>query len=447
MHSTLRNRPVAADGVWRCVLRPLSAVLLLGLSSVCGPQAAEAAEAANVVDLTEKQPVSLEAPPSWSWGKFHFATRAAAGAIYDDNIQASTVNPKSDLRWTLSPELRILGGDTLLDQYGVVPGLNAASFVSPNYLVTTDPESWPAPFMMANYRAQENIYTRNSGLDGLDQFALINAVYPLTRLALGLKANYNIENQTTLAEGLVVNSSSYGTTLSGGYQLGAKSSVELSLSQATATYDSPNLFAFREWSADLWSNYRATDYLVLGLGLGGGMIDVFKSSLYGQTYEHLLLRGIYRTSERTDVSATFGADYRQFNSGTANTFSPYISVGGNWRITDYTTANISAIYQNQPSASYGINYTRTGFTLGGRQKIGDNMGVSLSFGYYMIDYTGGGRGVVRTTSTSYFTANAGYDINLTQYLRGRAYYQFYTVDYTTSSYDRNQVGLQLTWGF
>ena len=428
--------------VWR---RQAQTYFCFLLSAFCFA-AARAADT-NTVDLTGKRPFSLNQPPAWTWGGFNFATRATMGALYDDNIQASPIAPKADLKWELAPELYILGGDTVRDPYGYQSTRVMAARVNPSYLVTSEPDTWPGAFVFADYRAQENVYTRYSEFDGLDHHALVNGVYPLRRLALGLKGNVDVENQTTAAEGVVVNSVRYGTSVSGGYLLGGRSSIEATFAQATSTYDDPRLFGSREWSLETWLNYLKSDNLSLGVGAGGGWINVFQDSRFDQTYEHLLLRGIYRTSELTDVNATAGVDYRQFNNGAQPAFSPYVAIGGNWRISPQASVSAQAFYHNQPSISYGVNYSQAGLSLGGTQKIADNMDVSLSLVYYHINYSATGAQALTQLSGDYYGVNAAYGINFTRALRGNVYYQYYTIGYTTYSYARNQVGVQVVWGF
>ena len=166
----------------------------------------------------EKNPLELRVGP------FNLHPRLVAGLTYDDNILFSTantaVNPKeSDTIWSVQPALQAVAGDdadliALRDQHVDILSL------SPGGLIVQRPENWPGKLFILDYGPRFQIYDKYTANNSIDQLGTLNFLWPMSKLILGFKQDYQLEKTTLIEAGQRAQVENISSALSAAYQFG-----------------------------------------------------------------------------------------------------------------------------------------------------------------------------------------------------------------------------------
>ena len=378
-------------------------------------------------------------------GPVDFHPRASAGVVADDNILFTSANKKSDLAWTFQPGMQaVVGDDAALiayrDRNNDVLGLN------PGGLIVQPPETWPGKIFMLDYAPRFKYYDRYTAYDAVDEFGTLNFLWPMNRLILGLRQDYQSQKALIIEAGNLATTETISTELSAAYQIGDKTSLESDFRRISTGYDLPNLIGYTEYNTEDWFNYALTESMPVSLGVLAGYDDV-AANQQNETYEQLRARVRYTLTEKLTFDASGGGEMREFQNGKADTLTPVFNVAGYYRPTERTSLSLNGYRQQYASILNGYNYTTTGAMLGVRQEMTDRFTADLNAGYYSLSYeavTSPNPGY----SDGYCTAQLGLDVKIIRHLTGHLFYNLLNCQsHNAGDLNRNQIGLNVTLSY
>ena len=230
---------------------------------------------------------------------------AAVNALYDDNLFITDTNPQSDLKWTLSPGVTIVKGDVSTYLPGAVTLTQVRDLL--DYSLVDDSDR-PQRYVALDYTPGINFYTKNSGLNDVDEFAGFSAGYAFARLAVGLDQDYSHEQEKNNEVGTLLMRDLYETKIRTRYELTERSTFEVNGKYTLLDYpDDPQYQGFQQFQNENWYNRQVGAKVNAGFGLGFGL--VFPQVGASQTFEQAAVRGIYRVTGKMDIRVTLGAEY------------------------------------------------------------------------------------------------------------------------------------------
>jgi hypothetical protein len=368
----------------------------------------------------------------------------AVTAMYDDNLFISHTNPVSDLEWTFSPGLTVVAGD--VSTY--LPGsLTLAQVRDLLDYSLVDDSAKPRRFVGVDYTPSMNVFTEHSVNNNVDQRAGFSAGYAFSRLALGLDQDYSRVAEKDNQVGTRVTQVLYETRLRTRYEITDRSNLEVNGKYDLLEYDPPTYQGFQEFRNENWFNRQVGGKADAGLGLVLGF--AFPDAQANQTYQQLLLRGVYRLTGKLDLRLSAGAEYRQYQSGRSDTLDPVVSVAGIYQASENTTFTLDVHRLDSPSPFGDYNYVTLGVYAGVQQKVAGRWSVGLAGGYDHIDYVSLQSGASNNRSDGYFSLQANVDYEMNRHLKARLFYNRRQDDSSlqTFSYANNMVGLQVAWRF
>src|SRR4029077_14693934 len=117
---------------------------------------------------------------------------------------------------------------------------------------------------------------------------------------------------------------------------------------------------------------------------------------------------IYTATEKLNLNASAGFEWRQYHAGGSHTFFPVFGIGGSYFPREGTT--IVAEAHRRASASIalaGQNYLSTGFSASVHQRLGGRLGVYVTGGYDNARYQSAQSGVAATRTDDYYKGSVG----------------------------------------
>ena len=388
----------------------------------------------------------LNAPPlELTLGPFNLHPRVTAGLVADDNILFSSVKKDADINWTIQPGVQAVAGDDAAliayrDRNGDVLGLN------PGGLIVQSPEAWPGKIFMLDYAPRFKFYDQYTANNAIDQFATLNLLWPMDKLILGFRQDYQLQKATIIEAGQFATAETIATALSAAYQFGDKTSLEGNFRRNSISYDQPGLTGYTEYNTEDWINYALTESMPVSLGVLAGYDDVAASN-QNQTYEQVRARVRYNFTEKLAFDASAGGELRQYENGKSDTFTPVFTLSGAYRPAERTTVSLTGYRQHNASIFNGYNYTSTGATLNLSQGITDRFTAGASVGYYTLAYEPISSALASYTD-DYYTARIGLEAKIVRHLNGQIFYQFISRQSQISGdINDNQIDVNLTWSY
>src|SRR5450759_3674695 len=415
------------------------AVAILGLLRI-GTSALAQDESAKTPDDSAAKTSVEKAPLELRLGPFDLHPRVTTGLTYDDNILFSSANPEADAFWTIQPALQaVAGDDAALIAYRDLnyDVLNLA----PGNTIVQPPEAWPGKLLILDYGPRFQFFDQYTANNSIDQFGTLNLLWPLNRLILGFKQDYQLQKTTIIEAGIRTTVETISSTLAAAYQIGEKTSLESNFRRISVGYDQLGLIGYTEYNTEDWFNYVVTEGLPVSVGVLAGLDEV--ADHQGQTYEQLRARARYNYTEKLAFDASVGGELRQYENGNGDTFSPVFSLSGAYRPAERTTVSLTGYRQQNASVFNGYNYTSTGATLSLRQGITDRYTADLSVGYYTLDYAPTSGALIKYTD-EYYTARIGLEAKIIRHLTGKIFYQLISRQSPAAgNINDNQAGVQL----
>jgi hypothetical protein len=350
-------------------------------------------------------------------GSFDVLVRAGAAVYYDDNIFLDDTNEVDDVVWSLMPGFTVAASD----------------------MTTNGGKS-----LTISYDPRFQIFTDHGGQNTINHAARVSGALAFTKLALGLNQTITAGTDPVVESGTRSDHLLSGTELSSRYAFGEKLSAEMNFGLTLSDY-SEQTSAWDWWNRD-WVNYQYSDRLNLGLGLALGYIDM--KGFSDQNYEELQVRAIYQASDKVDVNATVGLDWRQYRSGVDDTLAPIWDVAAVYRPRESTSLRLGLYQRYYSSAYYGNqNYVSTGVDVGWHQTFRTRYAFDLAARYHHSDYEATEVGVAADRTDDVFAVRPQFELQINDRWRASAYYEFSQNTSDDRPFTRNVVGLQALWAY
>ncbi len=363
--------------------------------------------------------------------------------LYDDNLLISHTNQLSDVEWTLSPGFTVVAGDVSTYLPGSITLAQLRGLL--DYSLVED-SAKPQRFVGVDYTPSVNIFTDHSTYTDADHRAGMSAGYTLSKLALGLDQNYSRVAEKDNEIGSRVFQDLYETKLKSRYDLTDRSSFEVNATYTQLDYETSIYQGFQEFRNDDWYNRQVGAKATAGLGVVFGF--VFPDVNANQTYQQLLLRGVYRLTDKTAIRLSAGGEYREYD-GRSDTLDPVISATGIYTPTENTTFTLDAHRFDSPSPYGDFNYVTLGVYAGVQQRLFGKWWVELTGGYDSIDYVSLQSGPSTERNDGYYSLRVSVNYQFSRHLNAMVFYTRREDDSSidTFTYDNNMVGLQVGWRF
>jgi hypothetical protein len=442
---------------WPTALSVLASITLLG-QPACGQ---DATTSAPPPAATNQPPAALDFAPSLDFqpeslltgfrlGPFDIQPRVSAGVTYDDNILLSSHNTESDFIWSVQPAFLAVAGDRLAIEDYRRTYHNVVTF-SPDTFIVTESESWPGKTLTVDYGPRFNGFTHYTENNSVDELLSVNALWPMHRMILGFRQDYDLQNTTIIEAGRRTWEERIPTILSGGYQFSDKTTGEVNLSRNSLSYEHDSGLAdSTDWNWDNWLNYQYKPRINLGLGANLGILEL--PSQPRQTYETPELRARYRYDARVFFDGSFGMQMRQYDGGAPNSTAPVFNLVAHYQASENVRFHLNAFRRESSSGSSGLNYVSTGISGGVQQQLGDRYFAGLEMTYYHDVYSptspGGGAAHPSDRVDDFIEIRPALEVRFSRHLVGDLYYLFRT-DRSAQwdGWTENQVGARLTWSF
>jgi hypothetical protein len=371
-------------------------------------------------------------------GMFDLNPHVAVSSIYDDNIYLHDNTHEDDFIWVVSPGFDIRKSPTELDSI-----FSTRLTYSPAFVFFTD----------------------HGTNDSIDHFLYWSGDMKLSRLTISVNQTFESSAGGVVDVGNRVEQNYYLTSARIGYDLSEKTSL-----QVGGTYrirDYKRLIGSSEWLVDNAVHYQVSAKVRLGLGVSVGQTIVDETPLYlidtngigprqvmlireghTETFVTPSLRAAYRSTEKTDVSLSFGGEWRSYEDG-GSRFGPVFTIAGNYHPWDHTTLSLEGHRREQNSAVLGgQNYVTTGFSIGAIRRFQERYRVQARFTYDNADYRDAHDGVSADRRDDYLLLRSAVDALLALNWTVGVFHQF-RVNESTSSYDfdNHQAGIQAVWSY
>ena len=374
-------------------------------------------------------------------GPFDLHPRLSAGLTYDDNILLTSANRETDTEWIIHPALQAVAGDDAAlvayrDQnYDVLS-------LAPGGLIVQQPDVWPGKFVIVDYGPGFQLFDKYTANNHIDEFGTLNVVWPMSKLILGLKQDYQSQKTELIEFDRRTAVETITTTLSGAYQFGEVTSMESDFRRISVNYDQPGLTGYTEYNTEDWFNYQVTEYMPVSLGVLAGEDDV--ANHQNQTFEQLRARARYSFTEKLAFDVSGGGELREYENGKHATLDPVFTVAAEYKPTERTSLRLGGLRQQYASIFNGYNYSTTGATLELRQEITDRYTASVTGGYYSLDFTAANSGVMPYTG-DYYLARMSFDAKIVRHLDCQIFYQYLSSksQINSGSVSDDQTGIQL----
>ena len=368
--------------------------------------------------------------------------RAAVNSMYDNNILISSTNPLSDVEWTIVPGITATAGDLGLFLSGPVTLVQVRELL--NYSLLDD-SSRPQRFLGVEYAPAVNFFTEHSQYNNVDQFAGFSAGYAFSRLAIGLDQDFAHMTVKNNEVGDRITMSTFNTRLPARYGLTDRSYAEISGEFHVLDYADSNYQGYQEFRNENWYNRALGARLQLGVGAICGF--VFPEYSPNQTYQQVLLRGMYVVSGKLDLRGTAGIEFRHYDSGQAGTVDPVFSLSAAYQPRVSTTFNLEAYRREEPAFSGNYNYITLGFTVGARQMLWGRLNAALAFGYESLDYVGLTAGASNDRADNYYLVRTSLQYDFNRHVGSTLFWVFRqdASNIARYSYVNNMIGVRVNW--
>jgi len=368
--------------------------------------------------------------------RFQYSFSVTMRGVYDDNINISSFNRVSDFYFTIEPLITLgLGG-------GDSDTVNSLSLI---------------------YKPSVFLFADNSQNDTVQHLIRLQGAHNFGRLSLSLSQDVQILDGADLNSisdptghtanidvGARTRHQIYTTGLSDSYTLTGKLFLSSAASFSVDDYSGPQIGS-KNFSGNLFINYNYSEKLVLGIGGTGGYNTVDNNSSPDQTYEQANVRLNYAATAKVGVSASVGAEFRQFSSNSRGTyFSPVYTLSASYQPFDGTSISLSGSRHTANSASLaGQDFASTDINFAVNQRFMQRMSLGLAVGYENSDYFSTISGVSATRSDDYYYIEPSIDLTITRWWKIGAYYlhRQNSSSFDFFSFYDNQVGARSTLTF
>lgn len=355
------------------------------------------------------------------YGDFDVRPTAKAGVMYDDNIFLESSGEEDDILWVITPGVLLGSGDY---------------------------QAMQENFILVTYEPDFIIFTDNSDENAIDHDAqfLIQRRPGKWRLNLGQTFQKFTGADVDLGER--ADETVFVTRAGAEYELSPKTSFELGAMQRFDDFKGSGLDGYNQWEGQGWFDYWLTPKVRVGAGLTGGYVDVKGAA--NQTYEQPLLRVRYTLTDKVDLHASGGIEFRQFDGDGDDHEEPVGSLGVTYKPFENTRLGLDAYHRSQNSVRLnGQNYRATGARAAINHDLFVKYHLFLAGGYEFLNYYSTEEGVLAPREDDYLFLRTAASWDVTERMNLGIFYQFQDDDSNDSnfSWTDNQVGLTFAFRF
>jgi hypothetical protein len=375
-----------------------------------------------------------EGVPSAEPRRFHYILQLTARGVYDDNINISHTDRKSDYYFAIEPRITLGFGDI---------------------------EGRGGDYIRLDYMPSFLIFVDHSDNDAVDHLIRLEARHQFSRLTLYFSQDVDILNNANLNSFIDTTGQNanidvstntrlnlYVSRLRAYYDLTAK--TFLSGEFDASIYDYSNDFINSEiFSGGLYFNYRWTPKVTVGIGGTFGFDNVDDPNP-DQTFEQVNVRLSYEATGKLNFYGSVGAEFRQFDGNRSERTTPVFEIGAIYHPFDSTTITLSANRNMFPSGFFpDQDFAATNVVLRIQQRLLQRVYLGLSAGYENADYFATDSGVSATRNDDYYFVEPSVDVLITRFLSAGVYYLHRRDDSSIAffSFYDNQVGVRATIRF
>ena len=363
--------------------------------------------------------------------KLRYVAVVSAQVTYDDNIFIRNFDRESDVIFSLSPTIAVGIGDVRPE----FRRLMLDTFEPAEMDDTYDPRN----FFFVRYTPTGRLFIDHSDEDALDHDAALIARWQMAYLTLGMRSQFQHLSTPDIDVGGRVRRTIFSQEFSATYSYTDRTSFQ-SLLLGWIRHYSTHIDS-REVASQNWINYRAGAWTDLALGGTVGVLDVEDSNT--QRYEQGLARVRYNLSERTQLEAHGGAEFRQTDGN--DRVTPVFGISGSYLPYDETLLSLEAARRVESSAATpDLNIEYTGVTFRAEQRFAQHyyLGLAASYEnahYYDVD------GLPFSRDDDVFSIAPHFRVELSRSAAVQVGYVYYNDSSTVSHYtfNQNQVFLHL----
>ena len=363
--------------------------------------------------------------------KLRYVAVVSAQVTYDDNIFIRHFDRESDVIFSLSPTVAVGIGDVrpefkrlMLDEFGPTE-------IDDTY----DPRS----FFFIRYTPTGRLFIDHSEEDALDHDAALVARWQMAYLTLGMRSQFQHLSTPDIDVGGRVRRTVFSQEFSATYSYSDRTSLESLLLGSIRHYSTK--IDSRELAAQNWINYRAGAWTEVALGGTLGVLDVEHAD--AQRYEQALARVNYNVTERTQLEAHGGAEFRQTDG--KDRVTPVFGISARYLPYDQTLLSLQAARRVESSAATpNLNIEHTGGTLSAQQRFAQHYYLGLAVSYENAHYYGID-GAPYSRDDDVFSIEPSFRVVLSRSAAVQIGYVYRTDSSTVSrfTFDQNQVFLNL----
>ncbi len=349
-------------------------------------------------------------------------------AIYDDNINLSSISRENDFYSTIEPTIELGIGQR--DGNFV-----ALTYAPQAYLFLNHPENDALQHIISftgQYRfplLTLSLIQDVQLLDGTGLTSLTGTGTDFTRTNLDVAGRTRVNIYTTRIN---ANYSFTGKTfLTGG--------LYYSISDYETLIDSTVL------SGNAYFNYTYSPKLAIGLGIVGGYNKVGSPS-QDQTFEQINARASYELSGKVSATVSAGIEFRQISGGGPDENGAPVFDGSIF-YQPFDGTSLALIFSRRTLSSATLssqNLYSTSAILSARQRFLQRIYLGLSVGYENSSYFSTVSGIASTREDEYYFLQTSLDFDITRFWTAGIYYFYRENDSSldTFSFYANQFGLR-----
>ena len=364
-------------------------------------------------------------------GRWRFAPHVDVTGTFDDNIFIQPEGVVADYILTLAPGAAFGFWDSEEERARYLARQHGASVI----------EKGTGSFLMVDYTAILLGFARTSSQNAFDQDARFAWQWKFEKLTVGGSIHAESKSETDADVGGRIHRKTLAAEVNASYQLMAKSVLEVSLFE---TYNDPEDFVRTvEWGGEAYLGYAATPRVKVGLGITAGQVDVEDGD--DRTFERVIAGAVYSWSEKLEVSARGGVEFRQSDGVQGDLATPIFEVRMAWMPASETRIGVEAFRRLETSSlRTDQDILLTGVAVTFQRELRSGFHLIVDGGYQVSDYTEGSNGDNRTDR--YLSLRPGLLYNFAHWGNARVTYAFRRNDSDRgeSSFDNNQITMQLS---
>ena len=308
-------------------------------------------------------------------GPLDLFPHAAVSVAYDDNLLITRADRLDDVEWSMAPGLMVALGDV---SSSLTSPVSIDKLRGLLYYSLADNESRPRRFVGLDYTPTVNVYTDHSEFNNVDQAVRLSSGYNFSRMTVGLDFDFRYGQVKDNGVGNLVTIADYDARLRTCYDLSEITRFELNGEYLRLDYIEPDYQGYQDFRSDLWLDRQFDDKLSTAVGVALGYLQPEDDP--EQTYEQVLVRGVYRLTGKSYLSASGGFEVRQFRTLADDAVRPVFSVTGVSQPWVNTTVTIEGHRREDTAPFEGQNYLQLGASANVRQRLLNRFSAGLGGG-------------------------------------------------------------------